>query len=403
MTGPFIRAFTAACAAAFLAAVPARADGFSAAEIQVLRSLTLAALPPLPPDPTNRYADDPRAAEFGHLLFFDKRLSSNGKVGCVTCHQPERDFTDGRPLARGVGRTDRNAPTIVGAAYNAWFFWDGRKDSQWSQALASMENPVEQNLSRAKALDILRRDRDYARRYREIFGELPRADDPDGPTRAFVAIGKSIAAYERAIRPGVSRFDRYVEAIAQGREPPADGRLSLDEELGVRALLRVRQSQCLRCHNGPLFTNGAFHNIGSQNREDADNEQGRIQGVEKAVADEFNCLSRWSDAPKEACAELVFARRGEKQLVGAFKVPTLRNVSKTGPYMHNGRIPTLEDVIWHYRTSSGGPVGQSELEAATLTGAEFDQLQAFLKTLEARPDAPAKYLKPPARFRRPGT
>src|SRR5262249_39046135 len=106
------------------------APEWTGTELAILRSLTLSGLPKLPPDPTNRYAARPQAADFGHRLFFDARLSSNGKVACATCHEPERDFTDGKKVAVGVGVTSRNAPTVIGAAYNVWFFWDGRKDSQ---------------------------------------------------------------------------------------------------------------------------------------------------------------------------------------------------------------------------------------------------------------------------------
>ena len=382
--------------AILLSAAPAAAEPtFDDEMLASMRTLMIDKLPPPPPDPTNKYADDPRAAEFGHRLFFDRRLSSNGKVACATCHKPELGFTDGKKLAQGVGTTDRNAPTVVGAAYNNWFFWDGRKDSLWAQAIASMENPVEHNMTRDKIVDVIRKNRAHAKRYRAIFGELPGKDDADGVTRAVVNVAKSIAAYERQIRPGVSRFDRFAAAVVDGRDPPPSARFTLDEELGLRSFLRVHQSQCLRCHNGPLFTNGTFHNIATQDRLAFDNEQGRMRGVEKVVADEFNCRSKWSDASKEACVELDFARRGDKALLGAFKTPSLRNVSKTGPFMHNGKIANLDDVMWHYRTTRGGPLGQSALESATLTGIEFDQMRAFLGTLDAKPDAPARFLRAP--------
>jgi cytochrome c peroxidase len=365
-------------------AAAARADDWTPAQLEQLRALWIGELPPPPPDPSNRYADDPRAAEFGRLLFYDRRLSSNGKVACASCHEPAKAFSDGRPVARGVGVTDRNAPTIIGSAWNAWYFWDGRKDSQWSQALASMENPLEMNLSLTKALRVLSRDADYRRRYRAVFGPLPASDDAEGATRAFVNIGKAIAAFERRVAPQPSRFDRYVQARLEGREPERpEEKLSLDEEMGLRAFLSVEQSQCLRCHNGPLFTNGTFHNIGSQNRNATSSEDGRAAGVRKAVADEFNCRGKWSDAAPGQCSELEFARVEGDDLKGAFKAPSLRNVARTGPYFHDGHVKTLDDVIWHYRTSQGAPLGQSELEAATMTGTEFDQLRIFLNTLDS--------------------
>jgi cytochrome c peroxidase len=371
------------------------APEWSAAERALMRSLTLSSLPPLPPDPSNKHADDPRAADFGHRLFFDTRLSSNGKVACATCHQPERDFTDGRKVAVGVGVTARNAPTIIGAAYNAWFFWDGRKDSQWSQALASLENPLEHDMPRDRLIAIIRANADLARDYVAVFGALPAPADRDGVNRAFANVGKAIAAYQRRILPGPAKFDRYVDAVLAGREPaPADA-LTLDERQGLHVFLADQLGRCLRCHNGPLFTNGHFHNIGVTDAAAPGLEDGRLAGIETARADEFNCLGRYSDARPGECAELRFARRGSAELRGAFKVPTLRNLPKTAPYMRAGSRRALEDVLWHYRTAPAARVGTSELDNFTITGAEFDELEAFLRTLDGPIAAPAAYLRPP--------
>jgi cytochrome c peroxidase len=378
---------------------PAESE-WTPAELAILRELSLSSLPKLPPDPTNKYADDPQAAEFGHRLFFDKRLSSNRKVACATCHQPGRDFTDGRKVAVGVGTTNRNAPTLVGAAYNIWFFWDGRKDSQWSQALASIENPLEHNMPRARLVRVIRTHSDLRREYVRIFGPLPAARDREGVTRAFVNIGKAIAAYERRILPGPAKFDRYVDAVVAGREPAPADKLTLDESEGLHAFITDQRGRCLRCHNGPLFTNEHFHNIGVVNPSRDAQEQGRIVGVELARHDEFNCLSKYSDAQPADCAELTYARRNSPELAGAFKVPTLRNLSKTGPYMHIGNERALSDVMWHYRNLSSAHVGNNELDNFTITGAEFDEMEAFLRTLDGPIAAPAKYLQPPPRITR---
>jgi cytochrome c peroxidase len=373
---------------------------WSAAELDILRDLTLSALPKLPPDPTNKYGDDRRAADFGQRLFFDKRLSSNGKVACATCHQPQRDFTDGKNVAVGVGTTARNAPTLVGASYNIWFFWDGRKDSQWSQALASLENPLEHNMPRERLIATIRRHPDLARGYLALFGALPSPRNPDGINRAFANIGKAIAAYERQIKPGPAKFDRYVDAIVAGREPAAADKLSLDESEGLHAFISDQRGRCLRCHNGPLFTNQHFHNIGVVNPARAVQEQGRIAGVELARADEFNCLSKYSDAKPSDCAELTYARRNSPELRGAFKVPTLRNLSKTAPYMHIGNERALSDVMWHYRNLLSAHIGNNELDSFTITGAEFDQMEAFLRTLDGPLATPARYLQQPGSAKR---
>ena len=119
-----------------------REPGWSAAEAKLIASLSLSALPPLPSDPSNAVGDDPAAAALGRALFFDTRLSGNGKVSCASCHLPERQFQDGTPLATGMGQTNRRTMPIAGTAYSPWLFWDGRKDSQWSQALGPLESLV---------------------------------------------------------------------------------------------------------------------------------------------------------------------------------------------------------------------------------------------------------------------
>jgi cytochrome c peroxidase len=390
----------AACAGAFERANAA--PEWTPAELEILRSLAISSLPALAPDLSNRYGDDPRAADFGHRLFFDPRLSSNATVACATCHAPERDFTDGKQVAVGVGVTPRNAPTIIGAAHNIWFFWDGRKDSQWSQALASIENPLEHDMPRAQLIEVVRGNADLARDYMAIFGDLPAAGDRDGVNRAFANIGKALAAYERQIMPGPAKFDRYVEAVLAGREPAPADRLSLDERQGLHVFITDALGGCLRCHNGPLLTNGHFHNIGVAEPTGHERAQGRLLGAESVHADEFNCAGKYSDARPGDCAHLDFARRNSSELRGAFKVPTLRNLPKTAPYMRVGDRRTLEDAMWHYRVMPAARVGRTELDNFTITGTEFEQLEAFLRTLEGPIDAPARYLhRPPTIFAAP--
>lgn len=376
-------------------AAHAQGSEWTTQELEILRSLTLSSLPKLLPDPTNKYGHDRRAADFGHRLFFDTRLSSNGRVACATCHEPQRDFTDGKAVAVGVGVTPRNAPTIIGTAYNIWFLWDGRKDSQWSQALASIENPLEHDMPRDRLVEVIRANLDLSRDYVAIFGPLPAAGDRDGVNRTFANIGKAIAAYERRILPGSAKFDRYVDALLAGRKPAPADEFNLDELQGLHIFITDQTGRCLRCHNGPLFTNQHFHNIGLTEPTRQDLEAGRLAGVEIARADEFNCLGKYSDAQPENCAELTFARRNSPELLGAFKAPTLRNLPKTAPYMRAGTLPTIEDVLWHYRTIPAARVGENELATFTITPAEFLQLEAFLRTLEGPIDAPARYLRPP--------
>ena len=133
----------AACLLSVATDVTAGPARWSAADQATLRSLSLSTLEPLAPDPSNRHGDDTAAASLGRELFFDTRLSGNGKVSCASCHAPTQDFQDGKPLASGVGTTTRRSMPIAGTAHSPWLFWDGRADSQWGQALGPLESAVE--------------------------------------------------------------------------------------------------------------------------------------------------------------------------------------------------------------------------------------------------------------------
>ena len=144
------------CAILFVTiAVASGGERWTAAEMEVLRSFSMRALEPVPADPTNRFADDPRAAALGERLFFDARLSADGKVSCGTCHQPQREFQDGAALATGVGTTTRRTMPIAATSRSQLWFWDGRKDSLWAQALAPLESPVEHGGSRAQYAHVI--------------------------------------------------------------------------------------------------------------------------------------------------------------------------------------------------------------------------------------------------------
>jgi cytochrome c peroxidase len=393
-------------------------DAWTETEITTLRSLWIGSLPPLPPDPSNAYADDPRAAALGQRLFFDTRFGSNGAVACATCHVPGLMFTDKLPLAHGVGTTNRKTMTIVGTAYSPWQFWDGRKDSQWAQALGPLESPVEHGGTRTQYVHLI--DELYRADYEAIFGDLPdfsdRARFPDaaGPvddesaraaweamspedraavTRVYVNTGKAIAAYERLIMPGPSRFDQYVEALLNDDQEAMQTALTRDEVAGMR--LFIGQAQCIKCHNGPLFTNNDFHNTGVPTAAGLPVDDGRASGVQKVLSDEFNCLSQWSDAGENDCAELRYVTVEGEALLGAFKPPTLRNVAETGPYMHAGQFTTLKEVIQHYNTAPPGPIGHTELEPLRLTPAQQEQLEAFLRALSGPLPLSPEYLQAP--------
>lgn len=392
---------------------------WSEAELAMLRSLQIDSLPPLPPEPSNAVADDARAAALGHRLFFDPRLSGNGAVSCATCHQPERRFTDGLPKGRGIGESKRNTMSLVGAAYSPWQYWDGRRDSLWSQALSPLEDANEHGATRAGIAHLLAEDRHYRHAYEALFGPLPDLSDrrrfpdqaapsgnaahrqtweamaPDDRHRinvVFSNIGKAIAAYERLLVPGPARFDRYVDAALRGDRDAQAEIFTPGEAAGLR--LFIGDARCTECHNGPLLTNNEFHNTGVLSAPGDLPDRGRTAGLREARADPFNCTGAFSDDPDRDCPELRFVRTGP-ELLGAFRTPSLRNLEGTAPFMHQGQLATLEEVIEHYDRAPLSMIGHNEAKPLSWSRRERAQLAAFLETLSAPPATPPEWLQPP--------
>lgn len=394
----------------------ASSSKWSESERELLRSLSLASLEPLAPDPSNRYSEDPRAAALGHELFFDARLSGNGKVSCSSCHMPDQNFQDGLPLGRGMGTTGRRTMPVAGTAHGPWQFWDGRADSQWEQALGPLESAVEHGGSRTQYAHVIARH--YRAKYEAVFGALPdlkglpRNAGPvadttsraawqriptarrDEISRVYANIGKAIAAYERHIEYGPSRFDRYVAAELAGLPHSLESALSNDEEAGLRIF--IGKGNCVNCHNGALLTDNSFHNTGVPLPAGAlAIDSGRATGVRQAVDGEFSCTGRYSDAKPDDCSELRFAVTEGDELVRAYKTPSLRNVAERAPYMHAGQITSLADVVAHYDRAPAAPAGHSELRQLHLSRREQSQLVAFLRTLSGPIQAPDGYLTAP--------
>jgi len=347
---------------------------WSEEQVAVLESLWLESLPELPPDPTNAVGDNPLAAEFGRALFFDTRFSANGSISCATCHQPERRFTDGLPKGVAIGMSKRNTPSIVGTAYSPWLYWDGRRDSQWSQALSPLEDPNEHASNRLSTIAIVVEDKNYWRMYRLLFGEAASVDT------MYANIGKAIAAFERTVMPTTSRFDEYVAAVVADDSEQQAALFSDDEVRGLR--LFIGEANCTQCHNGSLLTNNEFHNTGLINFAGEVPDKGRMVGVREVLEHPFNCKGPHSDDERKDCSELAFARTGA-ELIGAFRTPSLRNLENTAPYGHKGQLATLADVLAHYNAAPDAIIGHNEAKPLDLSDRELGQIEAFLRTLAA--------------------
>ncbi len=384
---------------------------FTDIDIQFLEPFLISNLGEPPKSVSNQYSENIDAAKLGKKLFFDASLSNNKQVSCATCHQPKRYFTDGLAFSKATGVTKRSSPSVLGAAYSPWQFWDGRKDSLWSQALGPIEDHNEYNTSRLTYVrNFLEK---YPNEYQNVFGDikldqiaqLPKSASPKGNSQeiknwenmsktqqdlinqVFSHIGKAIMAYQRQLTIPPSRFDHFLEALVEKREAELPKLLSPQEVKGLR--LFVGKANCASCHNGPLFTNYEFHNIGAPDPIDKPVELGRYQGVKDLVEDEFTCLSKWSDASEQDCAEMRFLKTSGPELVGALKTPTLRNIAETAPYMQMGQFENLQQVITHYNFPAP-PVYNREqhpnrphfdILPLKLTTQEVVELESFLHTL----------------------
>lgn len=399
--------FSILIAAALLASSCTPEPSFwSDKELRVLKSLQLSKLKEDTNSSSNQFANNRDAADFGKRIFFDKRFSATGTISCASCHQENKAFTDGLALAKGVHKTGRNTQTILGAQYHTWFYWDGRKDSLWAQALVPFEAADEMASNRVQVLRIIGKDSRYRDQYESLFGKFPEVifstkipanAGPwgDSPTRdnwyripkglqriinrAYSNIGKVVAAYERSVNLPTTEFDDYLSVLFSEGEKKANRLLQDDELAGIKLFVDQSKTHCMRCHNGPLLTNFDFHNIDTGTFSGSNIDFGRYLGIQAVVQDEFNCLGEFSDAEPEECVALRFlAKQIHGEMQGAFKTPGLRYLNATGPYFHDGRFTQLEEVLNHYLQIGGD---QSELTRLSLSDEETKQIIAFLKLL----------------------
>jgi len=341
-------------------------------------------------DETNALEDSPAAARVGQSLFYNNSLSSNGKVSCATCHEPSLGFTTREPLARGVGLTERNAPTLLDATRRRWFGWGGRNDSLWSQAIVPLLAPHEMGSSAEQLRRALQAQPELGRAWTKVYGENAVSDDV-----LLAQAGKSLAAYQRRLVTGRSAFDDYARAL---RDKDAAAQAQYPPLAAQGALLFFGKAGCRSCHAGPEFTDEEFHDLGLPPVRGRKPDEGRREGLRLLAADRFRADSPFSDAPRGARAqELAFLVATDEDW-GRFKTPSLRNVTRTAPYMHTGQFSTLQEVLRFYSTLEGaaprGHHGETVLKPLHLTADELTALEAFLRTLEG--SLPAEdLLRPP--------
>jgi cytochrome c peroxidase len=359
-------------ARALLALSLLEASGFAGASAEPLG---------LPPTPVP--ADNPQTPEksaLGDKLFHDKRFSIDGTVSCSTCHDDSKAFTDS-PLKTSQGHHkltgSRNAPTVVNAAYFTSMFWDGRSRSLEDQSQFPMVNPVEMGLpNHEPVLTIVRDDPAYVEGFEKAFGKT-------GQNVTMEEVKKAIASFERTLVSGDSPFDRWYFG----------GEANAMSETAIRGFnVFIGQGRCVSCHvieqTQALFTDNRFHNIGVGIN--------RIQNnVPKLAGGFLKAKAAGADVDKEVLSDPETSELGRFAVtnafdeIGAFKTSTLRNIALTAPYMHDGSLKTLKDVVKHYNEggkSPGDPFPVNPylsggIRPLNLTEQQMDDLVAFLEAL----------------------
>jgi len=443
------------------------------------RIQTLSPLPDPPPDYSNQYVGNDAAIKLGQEFYFDTQFSGKAtlvdaigqdvpyarapkdmpiKISCATCHDPKRagsDFTSGsNTVSMGAGWYDVNGEQTVNAAYYPLLYWNGRTDSLWSQAAQVSESGVSMNGTRLNTFWVIYNDVHYREAYIALFGnpwltppttaEFPLTGKPGQAafdnmtpdnkatvTRVWVNFAKAIAAYEYTLISRNSAFDTFVaEGAASTAISPAAKR-------GAR--LFVGKASCIDCHNGPLFSDGSFHDIAVPQVGDhvptvadcpagntrCDCKPGEEKGtclpagawagllrlsasVEPATGVNYNNTRRdsmWSDEPYDDSRAAYYTPPTDTSLKGAWRTPSLRDAALTPPYMHDGYYRTLEEVVWHYNVggaASGSgqfdktPAHAVQIKPLGLREDELADLVEFLKTLTGEPLEASKVTKPPA-------
>jgi cytochrome c peroxidase len=278
--------------------------------------------------------------ELGKQLYFDKRLSRDNSVSCASCHDPQKGWSNGDRFATGIrGQIGgRSAPSLINAAYQKNQFWDGRASEVEGQALGPIQNPIEMDLTLPEMTERLNKIDGYRQQFQKVFGSDATPE----------AVAKAIASFERTILSGNAPYDRFKAGDKTALSPAA--------QRGMNVFFN--KANCSACHAGPNFTDGAFHNIGV-GMDQKDPDIGR-QTVSKQVADR-----------------------------GSFKTPTLREIARTAPYMHDGSQKTLEEVIEYYRKGGNANAQlDEEIFPLKISDEEKKDLITFLQEGLSSPDYP---------------
>jgi cytochrome c peroxidase len=341
--------------------------------------LALGPWPPAPKrDPGNKVSGNALAIELGRQLFRDPRMSPVGYIACVTCHQPDRAFTDVKARAHGLADLPRNTPALANLSLQRWYGWGGASDSLWMASIKPILDAREFDGNAALVTRLFTREPELAACYRRVFGVSALRK----PERTVVNVGKALAAFVETLVTSRTPFDEFRDALAAGDAERAAA-YPLAAQRGLQ--LFIGRAGCVDCHSGPNFSDGRFHSGAAPADEMAAAvarslaDDGRLGDARYLKASRFNLQGAYNDDASRRNAAATRHLVVSGSLAGTFRTPTLRNVAVTAPYFHDGQTERLSDAVQHTQPASASTSGAALGEPLDL--GEIDDLAAFLATL----------------------
>ena len=334
----------------------------------------------LPHDPGNELSGEPWAEQLGELLFNDPGLSASGKHSCAGCHLANKGFADGLKLAQGIEQHERNTQGLFDLATQRWFGWDGGADSLWAATLRPLLSDIEMGADISTLADNYRRKAfvENAFKVAETEFDLQAMDD-----EAFVVLlSKAIAAYVRTLTSEKTTFDHFLQALNDNDTASIESYPTAAKR-GLK--LFIGEANCHVCHFGPNFSNGEFHDTGRPFFTGVGKvDSGRYGGIKRVRADKFNLLGKYNSSSAEQHERKTRTVTLGQVNFGQWRTPTLRNLSLTAPYMHDGSLETLRAVVDSYADIDPDRLhgdGEAILKPLNISDTARNDLVLFLQTL----------------------
>jgi len=380
---------------------------FNSAEKGLIQSLSGQYLS-IPIDKSNKVSGNPLAIKMGKQLFFSKDLTPKKNFSCASCHIPQLGWADNKKLSKIQRETvNKHTPSLWNVGANRWFFWDGRADTLWAQATQSLEAHDELDSNRIFIARMVITNPQLRAAYLKLFksfpeciniNKLPKEGKPShhnsqmnknwlqlstcqkqGINELFIAVTKMIAAFEETIISKQSPFDQFAKSLQLQQVSSA---LTEQQQQGLKIF--IGKAKCISCHSGPNFTDNEFHSI-FFNDDAVISGHTRYEGIKKLLKDPFNSKGRYSDQDPTHFNKLDYVYRNI-ELKGKYKTPSLRNITESAPYMHDGRMDRLEKVIKYYSQISSSESEQHQETIFDDTAINETEQQALFQFLRALTD-----------------